>query len=237
MNIRWIGSPSYTAGRVSVDSIICHWIVGDLSVADAVFTNASYGTSAHYAVGNTEIHQYVRETDTAYHAGNWNINQRSIGIEHRGGPNLPISEATYNNSGELIADIWRRYGIKPLRPHRDIIATQCPGTLDLNKLNQIALNFYNGGDDDMITSDDKDIVRIINSEVKGRDFARTHKGDFDNVEMGAWTGQSLKKMIREGWGEPSSETFRNKRNTLFASGQSTYEPVSQTPEVLYRKKG
>lgn len=234
MNIRWIGSPSYTSGRVSVDSIIIHWIVGDINVADAVFTNPSYGTSAHYAVGDTEIHQYVRESDTAYHAGNWSINQRSIGIEHRGGPNLPISEATYRNSAELIADIWKRYGIKPLRPHRDIIATQCPGTLDLGKLNQMALNQYNGvGDDDMITPEDADIVRIVSSEIKGRDFVKTHKGDFDKVEMGAWTGQSLKKLIREGWREAPSEAFRNKRNALMASDQAVYEPVNET---LYRKK-
>lgn len=139
MNIVWKGSPNFTAGRGGkpIQFIVCHWIVGKLSAADAVFAKTG-GTSAHYAVGNGVIHQYVKETDTAWHAGNFDANQRSIGIEHEGSPTMPITDEVYQTSAQLIADIWRRYGIIPLRKHSEFRATQCPGTLDLARLDRMA---------------------------------------------------------------------------------------------------
>lgn len=137
---QWIGSPNYSVGRggKGIEFIVCHWIVGDVPAADAVFTKASSQTSAHYAVGDGVVHQYVIEPNTAWHAGNFDINQRSIGIEHRGGPNLPISDATYETSANLIADICRRYGKRfPLRAHREFYATACPGTLNLIRLGEM----------------------------------------------------------------------------------------------------
>ena len=142
MSLTWKGSPNYTAGRQGkkIDRIVCHWIVGKLAAADAVFSKP--GTSAHYAVGNDNIHQYVIEENTAYHAGNWEMNLRSIGIEHEGGPDLPISENTYRTSAKLIAEIAQRHKIPLDRTHiiehREVKATQCPGTLDVNKLISLA---------------------------------------------------------------------------------------------------
>ena len=148
MNITWIGSPNYTTGRqgASIDKIICHWMVGTLSSTDSVFQNTTRGTSAHYGVGQGgQVHQYVRESDTAYHAGNWNANITSIGIEHEGGPTSPITESVYQTSAELIAQIWSRYGRElPLRKHNEFNATQCPGTLDINKLTEMARAVYKG---------------------------------------------------------------------------------------------
>ena len=94
-----------------------HWIVGDLSASDAVFSKSTSKVSAHYAVGTNEIHQYVKEEDTAWHAGVYAMNRRSIGIEHRGGPDLPIDEGTYKNSAELLKDICSRHNIKLDREH------------------------------------------------------------------------------------------------------------------------
>lgn len=138
--IKWVGSPNYGSGRFGnqVEYIIVHWIVGTLASADAVFANPNSDVSAHYGVGNGEIHQYVKESDTAWHAGNQTANRKSIGIEHQGGPNLPITDAVYNTSADLIADICRRYGKRfPIRAHREFVATACPGTLDINRLNQL----------------------------------------------------------------------------------------------------
>lgn len=140
LNIKWVGSPNYGATRFgnNIEYIVCHWVVGTLASADAVFANPKSQVSAHYGVGNGEIHQYVKESATAWHAGNQTANRKSIGIEHQGGPNLPITDAVYNTSADLIADICRRYGKRfPLRAHREFYATACPGTLDLNRLNQL----------------------------------------------------------------------------------------------------
>jgi len=167
MNIIWKGSPNYGATRFGnqVEYIVCHWIVGTLASADAVFANPNSDVSAHYAVGNGEIHQYVKESDTAWHAGNQTANRKSIGIEHQGAPTMPITDATYNTSADLIADICRRYGKRfPLRAHREFVATACPGTLDLNRLNQLVdARLLNNGASNMNPTPGavKDLYRIF----------------------------------------------------------------------------
>lgn len=133
---------NYGVGRngILVDRIVLHWIVGSLTSADATFANPNRLASANYGVGSKEIHQYVSETNTAWHAGNFEMNQRSIGIEHEGGPNLPISEETYLTSIELVADICRRYSIPcdrtHIRKHSEVSnsPTICPGTLDVDRI-------------------------------------------------------------------------------------------------------
>lgn len=143
MDIKWIGAHSnnFEKGRrsVKIDTIVLHWMVGSLASAGATFNNANRGASAHYGIGGqAEVHQYVKDEDTAYHAGNFSVNLRSIGIEHEGGPNIPISESTYKLSVELVSTLSKKYNI-PLdrahvRKHGEISATQCPGTLDIDRI-------------------------------------------------------------------------------------------------------
>src|SRR3990167_7804699 len=107
MDIKWIGAnaSNYGIGRAGnkIDKIVLHWIVGKLSAADVTFQNPDRIASAHYGIGNNTIHQYVKEENTAYHAGNLTVNRQSIGIEHEGGPDLSISEDTYKTSIQLVA--------------------------------------------------------------------------------------------------------------------------------------
>jgi len=191
MNIIWKGSPNYGATRFGnqIEYIVCHWIVGTLASADAVFANPNSDVSAHYAVGNGEIHQYVKESDTAWHAGNQTANRKSIGIEHQGGPNIPITDAVYNTSADLIADICRRYGKRfPLRAHREFYATACPGTLDLNRLNQLV---------DQRLNPSKGVIMDTNA---GRELYRTglfREPENDSAGSAAqWNGRPPADAIR-----------------------------------------
>jgi N-acetyl-anhydromuramyl-L-alanine amidase AmpD len=144
MNIIWKKSPNFDKGRqgTKITHIVMHWIVGDLSAADAQFAKSSSQVSAHYAVGTSEVHQYVKEEDTAWHAGKYDVNLKSIGIEHRGGPDLPIDEGTYKNSAELLKDICDRHLIPLDREHiilhKEVKATACPGNLDVDKIIKMA---------------------------------------------------------------------------------------------------
>jgi N-acetylmuramoyl-L-alanine amidase CwlA len=155
MDIKWVGahSSNYTQGREgkTINKIVMHWIVGTLEACDATFANPDRNASAHYAIGDGDIHQYVQESDTAWHAGNWSVNQTSIGIEHEGGwllddgtRKIP-SDKTHQTSGQLIADICRRYNIpldrEHIRLHSEYSATQCPGSLDVNRIIEIAKNY------------------------------------------------------------------------------------------------
>jgi N-acetylmuramoyl-L-alanine amidase len=137
---RWIGSPNFTTGRggQKISGVIIHWMVGTLASTDSVFQNQSRNTSAHYGVEDGKVHQYVKEEDTAYHAGHWGTNQTTIGIEHSAAPGRPASDATYESSARLIADASKRHGFainrRTVRGHNEIVATQCPGTMDLDRL-------------------------------------------------------------------------------------------------------
>lgn len=147
MNIIWKGAHAnnFQVGRAgnSVKKIVIHWIVGSLESADATFQKPDRIASAHYGIGDKDVHQYVKEEDTAYHCGNLTTNRQSIGIEHEGGPDLPISEATYKSSAELVASLCRKYAIPVDRTHiikhSEVKATQCPGTFDIDKLISMVL--------------------------------------------------------------------------------------------------
>jgi hypothetical protein len=160
-NLSWYGSPNFTPGRSSpIDTIVVHWMDGWLSGTDQVFQDQIRKTSAHYGIENDTIHQYVQETDTAWHAGSFPANSRSIGIEHSAQPGRPASDATYASSIWLIATLCRKYGLNPytaIKPHNAFYNTQCPGTLDLDRLKNgvaAALNGSAGGTITPIPEDD-----------------------------------------------------------------------------------
>jgi len=161
---------NYGVGRngEKIDKIIVHWIVGTLESCDATFQNPTRLASAHYGIGDDEIHQYVKEEDTAWHAGNLTVNRQSIGIEHEGGPDLPISETTYQTSARLINEICQRYSIpidrEHIKGHREIKATQCPGTLDIDRLVNMAKSIINVME---ITEEQKRILDFLAGKSEG----------------------------------------------------------------------
>lgn len=140
--------------RQKIDRIVIHHnATTNRSVALATWlANGAAQTSAHYEVDDYQLIGAVGENVSAWHAGNYNMNARSIGIEHKnatGAPTWTISEASYVTSAKLIADIAKRYGFYPdsthVIPHRSVTATACPGGIDMNKLIRMAQTYYNGG--------------------------------------------------------------------------------------------
>lgn len=123
---------NYTdSSRSSVDMVVIHTMEGSYSGSISWFQNPSAGGSAHYMVRSSdgEITQMIDEEDTAWHAGHWDTNSRSIGIEHEGyisDPGKWYTEAMYSASARLTRDICDRYGIPIDRTH--IIGhTEVPG--------------------------------------------------------------------------------------------------------------
>jgi N-acetyl-anhydromuramyl-L-alanine amidase AmpD len=135
MTITFLASPYFTAGRqgAKIDSIVVHWMDGTLATTDAEFAGGSRRVSAHYGIEGAVVHQYVHDADTAWHAGDWVENTRSIGIEHSAQPGRDATPATIATSVALMATLCRQYGIDPSRifPHSKFYATQCPGTLPI----------------------------------------------------------------------------------------------------------
>ena len=163
MNLVQLPSPNFTPGRGgnSIDRIVLHWMDGTMANADARFADPSQQVSAHYGIEDDNIHQYVQEQDTAWHAGDFAMNQRSIGIEHSADPSRPASAATIETSSQLVADICKRENIPCDRQH--IIkhsevpyATECCGTLLIDQIVSRASQIINEGGDMPLTADQQD---------------------------------------------------------------------------------
>jgi N-acetyl-anhydromuramyl-L-alanine amidase AmpD len=101
--------------------VIIHVAQTTYSGALSVFRNPRTKVSAHYVVRSSDGHvaQCVRDSDIAWHAGNWGYNTRSIGIEHEGWVDRPgyFTDAMYERSARLTASICERYGIPRNRAH------------------------------------------------------------------------------------------------------------------------
>jgi N-acetyl-anhydromuramyl-L-alanine amidase AmpD len=161
MSITQKSSPNYTAGRGgnTIKKIVVHHMVGTIESADRTFQDTVRGTSAHYGVaGDGRVWQWVPENSTAWHAGNFAINQQSIGIEHEDFAHDDFTETLYQTSAQLIAEICKRHNLlinaNTIIPHRQIVATQCPGTIDLAKLISRAQSINQGNNTVNISQDE-----------------------------------------------------------------------------------
>lgn len=187
MNITFKYSPNFDSNRKPIDRIVIHWIVGNLAAADAVFSKTG-GTSAHYGVEDETVHQYVYEDKVAYHAGNYAMNQRSIGIEHSAAPGRPASDKTYETSAQLIARIASENNFPLDRTHvikhNEVIATQCPGTMDVDRLITLAKKYKGGGSMDTLDSLRKqrdDNWNLYQKALKDQDAIRKARDDNWNL--------------------------------------------------------
>lgn len=131
------------SNRTKIDRIVIHHnaTTNDAVARSTWYVATGHGTSAHYQVTPDKIWGCVGENYVAYHAGNYPVNQRSIGIEHlnnTGAPTWTIAEETYRNSAKLIRDICERYGIpidrQHIIKHGEVSATGCPGGIDIDRL-------------------------------------------------------------------------------------------------------
>ena len=121
-------SPNFTKGREGNKPqyiVIHHWGADGQSFWGVVNWLCRKGgdSSAHYVVEAGKVACIVDPDDTAWHAGNWWYNLRSIGIECR--PEMSAGDLA--TVAELIAEIQKVYGPLKIIGHKDIVATACPG--------------------------------------------------------------------------------------------------------------
>ena len=103
-----------------IRKIVIHVAEGSYSSTISWFQNCAAGASAHYVVGRRGgVAQCVRDEDIAWHAGWWNTNKHSIGIEHAGYVNNPdwFTRRMYRASARLSARCCKKYRIPVDRKH------------------------------------------------------------------------------------------------------------------------
>ncbi|MFZ5482141.1 MAG: N-acetylmuramoyl-L-alanine amidase [Myxococcota bacterium] len=113
---------NYSRGAGDVSYVIIHTMEGSYSGSISWFQNCSAEVSAHYLLRSSDgqITQMLDEADVGWHAGNWDYNLKSIGIEHEGYVSQPdtwYTDTMYRASAALTADICDRYGIPKDRAH------------------------------------------------------------------------------------------------------------------------
>lgn len=121
-----------------IRKIVLHHNAGNLTIEGCYNVWQTREASAHYQVqSDGVIGQLVYDWDIAWHAGNWNANLDSIGIEHADESSSPwrISEKCLDNGAHLVAALCKLYGLgRPqwrvnVFPHSAFCPTSCPCSL------------------------------------------------------------------------------------------------------------
>ncbi|WP_328833402.1 N-acetylmuramoyl-L-alanine amidase [Streptomyces sp. NBC_00252] len=105
----------------SIKYIVVHDTEGQWDGVLNLVQDPTY-VSWNYTIRSTDglIAQHVKAKDVAWHAGNWYINAKSIGIEHEGfltAPDAWYTEAMYRSSARLVTYLTKKYGIPLDRQH------------------------------------------------------------------------------------------------------------------------
>lgn len=216
-------------GKKKIDKIFVHHMAGNLTVKQCGNVFATRKASAHYGVSGKNIGQYVDESDTAWHCGNWDYNQRSIGIElaNDGGAasNWHVSDTTIDTAIELIADICRRNGISKLNftgdltgnlcMHSYCVATACPGGYLASRFRYIAdqVNLKLGG---WLTYKTPFTVRVKEKDLyirsgAGTKYKTVKVSGSEFIKPGVYTITEVKEAGGYTWGKLKSSTAKSPR--------------------------
>ncbi len=132
-------STNYTIGREKkIDRIVVHYTAGNGDTAEGngnYFAKPNREASCHYFVDDDSVVQSVQDKDTAWHAGNWAMNSRSIGVEMCSRKDecgqYYITAKTINNAQFQIKQIMKKYGIpiSGVIRHYDVTGKKCPAPL------------------------------------------------------------------------------------------------------------
>ncbi|NGO69921.1 N-acetylmuramoyl-L-alanine amidase [Streptomyces sp. SB3404] len=104
-----------------IDYIVVHDTEATYETTLKLVQDPTY-VSWNYTLRSSDGHiaQHVRAKDTAWHAGNWYVNAKSVGLEHEGfltDPDAWYTEAMYRSSARLVTYLSRRYDIPLDRQH------------------------------------------------------------------------------------------------------------------------
>lgn len=132
---QWIPATpwNYQRGRYgeTVEFIVIHYTAISYERTLRAFTSPASGVSAHYVVGQDgQLAKMVSEEDTAWQAGNYWFNLKSIGIELElglaDGSSSSFTAEQYYTTAALACGIAARYGI-PLDREHVIGHSEIPG--------------------------------------------------------------------------------------------------------------
>ncbi|MFJ7068176.1 N-acetylmuramoyl-L-alanine amidase [Streptomyces sp. NPDC101115] len=105
----------------SVDYIVIHDTEADWNTTLKLVTDPTY-VSWQYSLRSSDGHvaQHLALKDVGWHAGNWFVNAKSVGLEHEGfltSPDSWYTEAMYRSSARLVRYLAKRFDVPLDRQH------------------------------------------------------------------------------------------------------------------------
>jgi photosystem II stability/assembly factor-like uncharacterized protein len=104
-----------------INMVVIHVTEGSYAGTLSWFRNPRSHATAHYVIRSSDgdVTQMVREKDEAWHAGNGDVNDRSIGIEQEAFTNVCswLTDAMYRSSAQLSAYLAIKYLVPIDRKH------------------------------------------------------------------------------------------------------------------------
>ncbi|NRQ31722.1 N-acetylmuramoyl-L-alanine amidase [Nonomuraea sp. NN258] len=130
------GNHDRVNGARTVNYIVIHDTEGTYQGIPSMINDPKY-VSWHYTIRSRDGHvaQHVATKDIGWHAGNWDVNVRSIGIEHEGylaKGGTWYTEAMYRSSAKLVRYLAGKYRVPIDRAHilgHDNVPGTTPQTL------------------------------------------------------------------------------------------------------------
>jgi hypothetical protein len=117
--------------RQKIEYIVIHDTEASWATTLDLVQDPTY-VSWHYSLRSVDGHiaQHVKAKDVGWHAGNWFVNAKSIGLEHEGfaAQGTWYTEAMYRTSAKLVRHLALRLGI-PLDRQHIIGHDNVPGTI------------------------------------------------------------------------------------------------------------
>lgn len=104
-----------------IEYIVVHDTEGSWETTLKLVQDPTY-VSWQYTLRSSDGHiaQHLNLKDVGWHAGNWAINSKSVGLEHEGiltNPDAWYTEAMYRSSARLVKHLAKKYGIPLDRQH------------------------------------------------------------------------------------------------------------------------
>ncbi|WBC13238.1 N-acetylmuramoyl-L-alanine amidase [Micromonospora sp. WMMA1998] len=114
-----------------IEYIVIHDTEGYFAPSVDLVKRADY-LGWHYTLRSVDgyVAQHIKAKDVGWHAGNWYVNAKSIGLEHEGfaGQGTWYTEAMYRASAKLVRHLALKFGI-PLDRQHIIGHDNVPGTV------------------------------------------------------------------------------------------------------------
>lgn len=203
----FIYSPNrYSPRAYPITKVTVHHMAGDLSIeaCGSVFASSARQASSNYGVDSYgRIGCYVPEEDAAWTSANWENDNRAITIEvaDEDCTNWVPSQAAYDSTVALCADICTRYGIEPrytgdasgtFTEHMMFAATGCPGPWWHAHMGEFVQDVKRAMEGEYMALTNEELEQIA-QRVWGYNYASTARGGANVYDQACGTYDYAKR--------------------------------------------